>query len=56
MVKVDAQEHQTTIPENADQAFYYAKLHGRNKICNYHELIETGLLQPGQINNDIELF
>ncbi len=37
---------------HADEALYYAKEHGRNKVCYYDELVMTGLLpDPGRIEN-----
>ncbi len=56
IVKIDMQEHTVTILEHADQSLYYAKEHGRNQVCNYHELIKAGLLEERTIKSDIELF
>ena len=56
MVKVNKIEHTTTLLEHADKALYYAKEHGRNQVQNYHELIEAGLLQKRDIEDDIEFF
>jgi len=56
MVEISSQEGITTVLEHADQALYYAKEHGRNQICNYHELINSGLLEIRQIGNHVELF
>lgn len=56
MVRVDIQEHTTTLLEHADQSLYFAKEHGRNQVCNYHALLKAGLLEERKIENDIELF
>lgn len=56
MVKVEAQEHQTTMIERADKALYFAKGHGRNQVHNYHELIKSGDLKEQHVENDIEFF
>ena len=55
-VSIDKQEHSVTVLENADKALYYAKEHGRNQTCNYHELIRTGKLEARETQSDIELF
>lgn len=45
------------IMDNADQALYYAKEHGRNQIANYETLIQTGdLLQTERSEGAIDLF
>jgi len=56
IVRIDTQEHPATVLEHADQALYYAKENGRNRVCNYHDLIEEGALSPRQVESDIELF
>ena len=43
--------------ERADKAVYYAKEHGRNQVCNYAELIRSGVLSEEAANvGDMELF
>jgi len=45
------------IMDNADQALYYAKEHGRNQIANYETLIEEGALtQAERSEGAIDLF
>jgi diguanylate cyclase (GGDEF)-like protein len=41
----------------ADKALYYAKSHGRNQVCSYLELVQTGELEE-QISgaNEVDLF
>lgn len=56
MVKIEIQEDIPTVLEHADQALYYSKEHGRNQVCNYHELIKTGKLKEKNIDSKIEFF
>lgn len=56
IAKIDEHVHRTTILDQTDKALYYAKEHGRNQTCSYHELIRAGLLSERQIDNNIDLF
>lgn len=56
MVKIHARNHSTTIVEQADKALYYAKEHGRNQTCNYHQLMAAGILKERRNEGDVELF
>ncbi|MFN0317856.1 MAG: GGDEF domain-containing protein, partial [Burkholderiales bacterium] len=40
----------------ADKAMYYAKSHGRNRVCQYEELVELGHIVESQAWGDLELF
>lgn len=42
----------------ADEALYYAKSHGRNQVCDYRRLVESGELaeKNAVVEGDVELF
>lgn len=46
----------TEYVEMADAALYYAKNHGRDRVCYYETLIEQGLLEEAHKESDVELF
>ena len=47
----------SVILDNADQALYWSKEHGRNRVSSYEALLASGeLAPPAAIDSDIELF
>ena len=56
VVEIDGQDSPSEVVGHADQALYYAKQHGRNRVCNYHDLVEAGLLEVQHAADDIEIF
>jgi diguanylate cyclase (GGDEF)-like protein len=45
------------ILDNADEALYYAKEHGRNLVCCYEQLVDAGKLERHQLmHTEVEIF
>jgi diguanylate cyclase (GGDEF)-like protein len=55
-VDMGSQYVPATVVGHADQALYYAKRNGRNRICSYEDLIAAGELSGGMASTDVELF
>lgn len=56
MVQITSQEVPTSFVGHADQALYYGKTHGKNRVCSYEKLVEEGVLKSGVQFGKVELF
>ncbi|HVK95491.1 MAG TPA: GGDEF domain-containing protein [Noviherbaspirillum sp.] len=51
-----SKESPVVILGHADQALYYAKANGRNRVCFYDELVSSGELRSEVSNDTVEFF
>jgi len=56
MVQITSQEVPTSFVGHADQALYYGKTHGKNRVCSYEKLVGEGLLKSSVQFGKVELF
>jgi len=53
----DASTPAALLIDRVDQAVYYAKAHGRNRVCSWDNLLASGELKPATVaNKDVTLF
>lgn len=55
-VRIDPDDIPATVVGQADEALYWAKRHGRNRVCWYDDLVAAGELKPHATEGGVELF
>jgi len=55
-VRIHSGDIATAVLGQADAALYWAKNHGRNQVCSYEALVESGQLTTSNEEGSVELF
>jgi len=57
VVKLDSSIFSATLLDHADKALYFAKQNGRNQVCFYERLVQSGLIAEPEIKSgEIDFF
>jgi len=54
--RVSPSDHPTVLLGRADEALYYAKMHGRNQVRQYEDLLAEGKIAVKRANREAEFF